>query len=480
MRRSKMPVNPWLEQKLKERKPNPELLELIIEVERDTAAEVASRIEALGVEVHRERISWGRFVPVAVTAEMIPTIENIPHVKVVHYSMPKYPYFFPLLLRKVDPLLGEIKVSRVEIPFEPQDILEGALPALPFWGPLGRAMGPVREGVEMWPTSKTRKIVEAPVDNTVYVKTAVLDTGIFYPFHPMATRSVDMHSTTGEPPFDGLGHGTHCHTTAFVGLADSRFGVCKSVADSVNTLHVKCLTNAGFGSTESVLSAMEYAYNWGAKVISMSLGGPLQGSVEDDPEIKIIQETGDEVCWVVAAGNEGPSEWTIGSPAAAPKALTVGSYSPRYNDVAVFSSRGPNAGYYKNNPDTWARDYAKYGENLLKPDCLAPGGGPIKEGQTPVDLIYSGCQGWTEGMYDLTPGDGFEGMRGTSMACPHAAGLVALLLDRGYARNVADVKRVLRKMGNLKDTAQGYGLIRFGMFPPPRPPTEYETIIRVD
>jgi len=456
-------TNPWLLEKLREKRllgSNPrQMLGLVVEVERDYTEEVASELQAMEIEVKRGLISWGRFIPVVAPAEKIPDIQRIPRVRKVHYEMPRYPY-----VRKVDPLLGEIRLSEVEIPYDPVQTFLGALPSLPFWGPLGLLAGPARPGIEMWPTGTTRGIIGAPEINRVEVKCAVLDTGPPIPLHPLLLRIIEVHSTTGEPPVDGQGHGTHVLTTAFAGHLDTRFGRCKSVADARRLLAVKCLTDAGFGTTSTVLKAMEYAYYWGAKVVNMSLGGPLQGGVEWDLECRVIQETGDEVAWCCAAGNEGPDMWTIGSPAAAPKALAVGSYSPRYKGVAVFSSRGPNASWYATHRDAWERDLARYGEDLIKPDVLCPGGGPAERGQEPVDVVYAGVQGWSDGMSDMTV-DGFEGMRGTSVAAPHCAGLVAILYDEGKVRTAADVKSAMRGAWEKpKDIAWGYGLMRYDRF----------------
>lgn len=252
---------------------------------------------------------------------------------------------------------------------------------------------------------------------------------------------------------------TWCITCAFGDTAKTRFGECRGVADPEKgtLMSVKCLSNVGFGTAFSVIEAMERAYKWGAKVISMSLGGPLQGTVDDDPECRIVARLKDDCIFVVAGGNDGPAEWTIGSPGASPHALTVGSYSTVYNGLSLFSSRGPSGEWYKEHPDLWTQDEAKYGRALTKPDVIAPGGGPVEPDQV-MDVIYSGCMGWTDGMNDLTPGDGFEGMRGTSMATPHVAGLIALAYDRGLVKTAGDVKRLMARHGT-KDKFRGYGLI---------------------
>jgi subtilisin family serine protease len=447
-------INPWLEQQLSKLH-SPSRLELIIETQPNQASQVATDLAGLpNLTVSSTRISWGKFIPIAVPRELIPQILQIPGVVEVHYNAPKtIGRFSPP--RILDPLIGEVRLSEVEVPGSPFD-------RLLTLSPLAIFLGPSDSEYEFMPTSKIRELMAAPEDNTITTRVAVLDTGAPLFVHPMATRPIIAQSVIAEPPWDVLGHGTWCHTAAFLGKAATRFGVCRSVADALDSLHVKCLNGAGFGSTDDVLKAMDVAYKWGAKVISLSLGGPLQGSaLHDDVESKVINETKDAI-WVVAAGNEGKA-WSIESPGASPQALTVGSYSPKYGDVSVFSSRGPNGQFYSEHPDVWAQDLAEAGEDLLKPDVLAPGGGPCSNGQKPIDLIYSGSQGWTDGDYDQSI-DGFAPMRGSSMATAVAAGLIALLYEKKGLRTSEAIKSAMRKNAAEKDPARGYGLLRYDLF----------------
>ena len=477
-------IGTWLQEKLKQRglvdsrgrtsqHSSNQPLELIVEVEQNKTSQVLPELQKLPITVHSELVSWGRYIPIVARAEDIPAIQSIPYVVKVLYSMPRAPHIEILSewmrspLRAPtpfieDPLLGEVRISEIEIPHVPS--LAEILGKLPISGPLGMLMGPTDLEVDIIPTGETREIIEAPEDNLVTTRVAVLDCGSPIPLHPLRVgRMVEEVSLVPEPPWDLVSHGVWCHTCAFLGSLSTRFGEVRSVADALTSLHVKVLDSTGFGSDSTVLRGMELACSWGAKIVNMSLGGPLQGGVDEDPTCRIIQDTGDEVMWVVAAGNSGPGGWTISSPGAAPKALTVGSYSPKYGDVASFSSRGPNAEYYREHRGEWDKDYARYGENLIKPDILAPGGGPVRDGQR-MDLIYSGGQGWADGQYDGTQMDGFSAMRGTSMATPHVAGLLALLHERFGVGSVGEVKEMMRRISGGKSYDRGYGLIRYGIF----------------
>jgi len=451
-------VNPWLSQKLSKTN-SPSRIDLIIETEPNRVDAVAEELQRVAkIKINLPHSSWGRFLPISVPLKDVEKLVDFTYVKEVDYNMPKTIGRFTLF----DPLIGPMQISKIEVPGTPLETL-----ALVPLAPIAEAADLSKPGFELIPTSKTRELIAAPNDNTISTKVAVLDTGGLAPFHPLSLSAgpVIPETVISEPPFDMLGHGTHCLSHAFIGMAPTRFGEVRSVANARNCMSVKCLNFQGFGTTSDVLRAQQLAYDWGAKVVNMSLGGPVQGSaIHDDPNCKIINETGDEVFWIVAAGNEG-IPWSIGSPGAAPKALTVGSYSPKYGDVAGFSSRGPSGEFYYENQDVWLRDRQEAGEDMLKPDILAPGGGPTVSGSDPVDIIYSGCQGWADGEYDLSPGDGFDGMRGSSMGSAAAAGLVALLFEKKGVVNVAEIKRVMREhWGGPKDLARGYGLLRYDYF----------------
>ena len=454
-------LNPWLAEKLKG--VDPRNLRVIVEVDPRHFDDVLIALRKMGLRV--VSTSFDRFITVVVPdVPTIEAIERIPGVVEIHYDMPRYvkplPPFIPPSLRLKDPLLGEIRISEIEVP-------SLKLPSLatPFGG-LG--LPPIKKAdVEIIPNSETYKII-IDVETSLSgkgIKIAVIDTGAT-PLHPqLLGKKVELYTTVPEPPFDMQGHGMWCSTQVLGKPFNTRFGRVQGIAPSADLIHVKALTTAGFGSSASVIKAMEIATLKGAKVISMSLGGPQQGGVDHDPECKVTKIlNGMGILVVVAAGNEGPKEWTIASPGVSPWVLTVGAYSPMYNGVAEYSSRGPSGDYYKSHRSEWEEDYAKYGDLLVKPDVLAPGGGPVK-GEKPIDLIYSGCTGWFDGFYDLFA-DGFEPMRGSSMATPHVAGLMALIAEAVPEVSIDVIKRAIRAVSGVteKSIDYGYGLIKLSMF----------------
>lgn len=469
-------VNPWLEAKIQKLN-SPPTISTLVEVDDPRQIQAVSQY----LQTQPKTTVGGRafnMIEVSMPHQAVNQVAKIPGVT-VHYNAPRGIRQLSIM----DPLVGKFKLSSVEVPLTPEQMLArfpflvpNRLKTVPafIYGMLPKSArkslamaAPKAKDIIILPTGETRKLLGVPEDNKMKnTKVCVLDTGIGFPdpwlLHPTKGK-IYMAATIEQPnPLDGLGHGHWCITAAFGDTYDTRYGTCRGVADPEDgTLgSVKCLSTFGFGTSFSVISAMEKAYKWGAKVISMSLGGDLQGGVDDDPECRIVQKLKDEVIFVVAAGNEGPDGWTVGSPGAAPAAITVGAWSPYYSGLANFSSRGPSGQWYKDNPTEWAKDLAKYGSDLIKPDIIAPGGGPVRDGDKP-DMIYSGVRGWMDGMNDETPGDGFDAMRGTSMATPAAAGLISLAVERGYVKTAADVRKKMSVGVSEKSPETGYGMVHW-------------------
>ena len=301
-------------------------------------------------------------------------------------------------------------------------------------------------------------------------------------------------ATPGEPPQDLHGHGSWCTYTVAGKPSPSSWGTCRGVAEGAQYGHFKALNSfPGFGKTSWILKAMERALDWGADVISMSLGGTQQGGVTEDPYCRFIRKNckenaGDEegAIFVVAAGNSGPDRYRIGSPGVAPKALTVASWSLTDAAPAVFSSRGPQGEWYEDNREAFNADRKEVGaDEFVKPDCCAPGGGRSNQDRSDAEgeLLFQSTTGWYDGLRDGLK-DNRASMRGTSMATPAVAGLVKRLYDAGIVTTAGEVKQVVRDQGEVdeypeaasganatvsgKNIAVGHGPARESLFQPAR------------
>ena len=142
------------------------------------------------------------------------------------------------------------------------------------------------------------------------------------------------------------------------------------------------------------------------QLVSNSWGGK-QGSMESEKSMWNLVKTWRSlnIVPVFAAGNSGPWPKTVGTPGGYPHSYAVGATNGS-DKAAYFSSRGP----------------IKWEDvTYTKPDISAPG----------------------VGVLSAKPGGGYQKMSGTSMACPHVAGLVALMLQANPSLSVKQVEELL-------------------------------------
>ena len=142
------------------------------------------------------------------------------------------------------------------------------------------------------------------------------------------------------------------------------------------------------------------------------------------------------IVYVVSAGNDGPTCGTIHFPLARyPESFTVGSTSNLTDAASGFSSRGPSAADPENPGSPTYR----------KPNISAPGSGVtgnhIRSALRADDNSYGSLQG-------------------TSMAGPHVAGLVALIISANPALegNVDRIEDIIEQSAVKKTTTEGCGM----------------------
>ncbi|MFX0064741.1 MAG: S8 family serine peptidase [Candidatus Hermodarchaeota archaeon] len=240
------------------------------------------------------------------------------------------------------------------------------------------------------------------------VRIAILDTGIDTT-HP-DLDDLDDNPGTSDPKvlveacftgeghtWDGYGHGTHCASIA-AGTGEASTYTYIGVAPGAFLLNGKVLDDAGSGYDSWIIEGIEWAVNQSADIISMSFGKNINGDGTDPVSIAVDWANDQGVVCAVAAGNVG--DWgmfSVGMPAVAKKAITVGS-TTKVDEMSSFSSQGP------------ASDYR------LKPDVCAPGS----------NIVAARANGTSMGgVVD----DYYTSASGTSMATPHVAGAAALMLQ---------------------------------------------------
>jgi len=240
------------------------------------------------------------------------------------------------------------------------------------------------------------------------------------------TVAANFTATGGAPRldlfFDNSGHGTH---VAGIAAGNDLYGVggFDGVAPGAQLLGLKIANNAhgGVTVTGSMLAAMDYAIAFARArrmplVLNMSfgVGNEIEGTARMDRLVDSVLAANPDVAMAISAGNEGPGLSTVGFPGSANRALTVGATFP-----LAFLAGAPGDG----RPDPIAYFSSRGGE-LPKPDLVTPG------------VAYSTVPRWNTGD---------ERKGGTSMASPHAAGLLALLRSAAAAQGMTPNARQLKQ-----------------------------------
>ncbi|MBF0340590.1 MAG: S8 family serine peptidase [Magnetococcales bacterium] len=236
------------------------------------------------------------------------------------------------------------------------------------------------------------------------VKIGLLDTGADALHPDLKDKIVDWveFDSLGQPKpgwqaFDSDRHGTHCAGTLVGGNHSGRY---IGVAPEAKLAVALVLNGKEGGSDAQVLAGIDWAVDHGVDVISMSLGG-LVMNMETPPTytqaIWSCVEAGIPV--VAAIGNEGHQ--TSGLPGNDPLAFSVGATDP--DDCIAGFSGGRTQIIVASDffpPEALPLPYSK-------PEVSAPG----------------------VGIYSSVPKGKWDTFSGTSMATPHVAGAIALLLS---------------------------------------------------
>lgn len=277
---------------------------------------------------------------------------------------------------------------------------------------------------------------------------AVLDTGVNYHHHDIQDNMwehpdfpnhgynfVDNDHNT----MDNQGHGTHCAgTVAGTGAA----GTATGIAPGATIMAVQVLNDDGGGNEADVWEGIQFAVEYGADIMSLSLGWRHGWG----PDRAMWRTTMDNAlsAGVVASVAAGNIPWIGGQPP--PNEIhTPGDVPPPWlhpdqtleggisavvsvgattdlDQLAEFSCKGPV---------TWQEvdffnDYPyDPGMGLIRPDLVAPGASVLS-------LLHSDNEGYTT-------------MSGTSMATPAVAGAMALMLHKNPDLLPEDLSQILEE-----------------------------------
>jgi subtilisin family serine protease len=269
------------------------------------------------------------------------------------------------------------------------------------------------------------------------VKIAVIDTGVDYN-HPDLSKNimindVELNGTAGvdddnngyvddiygydfgnndNDPMDGHGHGTHC--AGVIGASHNAQGIAGVMAN-VQILPIKFLKDNGSGTLEGAIGAIDYAISRGVDIMSNSWGGPGNSQALKEA---IMRARDAGITFVAAAGNSNEDNDSV-------MTLPAGYDLENIISVGALDGKGKKAGF------------SNYGKNSVH--VFAPG----------VDI------------YSTVQNGGYKKMSGTSMACPHVAGVAGLILSSEPNMSYTDIRARLMstsiKTSNLSPyTASGY------------------------
>lgn len=230
------------------------------------------------------------------------------------------------------------------------------------------------------------------------VKIAILDTGVDLN-HPDLKDKLVAGRNIADPskqPMDDNGHGTHCSGIAAAASDNGEGGI--GVGGRCSIMPVKILT-FGSGTDDIISEGIVWAADNGANVMSMSLG-IYRSSKPIEDALKYAMDKGVSIS--ASAGNNN-QEYDIHLPSTYPGVIEVASTDDK-DQKSSFSNFGK------------------------KISVAAPG-----------SAILSTLPTYQVGSKPLNYGK----LSGTSMAAPHVAGLIGLILSQKPGLKPAEVTKVL-------------------------------------
>lgn len=227
---------------------------------------------------------------------------------------------------------------------------------------------------------------------------ATLDSGVDLSHPDLASRYRGGTNSWFDPygqhsaPYDRTGHGTW---TAGVLVGGDAGGTSIGVAPGAMLIAARIWNDAGSATATAIHQAFQWvldpdgdpATDDAPDVVNNSWSYGAPGcNLAFQPDLQALRSAG--IVPVFAAGNYGPGSQTSTSPANYPEAMSVGSVND-LGTIAANSSRGPSA-------------------------C---------GGATFPTVVAPGVNVWTTDLFSS-----YFSVSGTSIAAPHVAGLLAILL----------------------------------------------------
>ncbi|HEY4556181.1 MAG TPA: S8 family serine peptidase, partial [Lysobacter sp.] len=238
----------------------------------------------------------------------------------------------------------------------------------------------------------------------------------------------------------GSGHGTHCAGTVG-GTGQRSNGLYRGAAPGAK------IVGYGSGAVLFVLDAVggldyaatnQFSFSAPIRVVSNSWGSSGKFDPTNPVNVATYELYKRGIVSVFAAGNDGAGEDTHNPYAQAPWVISVGA-GEKDGVLTSFSSRGK-----RGETGTFTMPDGKSWTYINEPTVVATGVDIISTRTTGGSLHYLAAE---QDAANLAPAHlpFYSHMSGTSMATPHVAGVVALMLEANPNLTPAQVKDILER-----------------------------------
>lgn len=227
-----------------------------------------------------------------------------------------------------------------------------------------------------------------------------------------------------------IGHGTH---VAGIAMGTGGGSEYIGVAPQARLVDVKVMERWGSGNMGEFIVGVEwcveYKDEFDIRIMSMSVGGNYDSDGSDAGSQAINAAWDEGIICVTSIGNGGTN--TIGPPASADNVITVGAIDDQGTITRADDQIWDSSNYGPRQSDDDSDDMDE-----LKPDVVAPGVNIMSAKSNTIGTYIE---------YD-----------GTSMACPHVSGVIALMLEANPDLSPDQVREILRSTAEMPEGVDPY------------------------
>jgi subtilisin family serine protease len=275
------------------------------------------------------------------------------------------------------------------------------------------------------------------------VNVAILDTGIDRKHPAFAKTTLTEKDFTGTGTDDGHGHGTHCAGTVFGQDVNGRIGVARGISKA---LIGKVLDKDGRGTAEMAYQGLLWAAESGANIISMSIGFDVPGIVAS------LEKSGwpTELAASVALESFRKNLRLFDS--------VMNLLRARRDfgrEVLVIAAAGNASRRQQEERFKIAASLPAAADDVVSVGALGRSGGGLKIAD--FSNTMPTLSGPGVGIRSAWLGGGTKVLNGTSMACPHVAGVAALWWQSlNHASSAETIRAKLIATADLKSLTGVY------------------------